>query len=256
MKFEEDTNSPLDKLEFDALFDIYLRPLRSENARRIFKVLVEENDARALTTLDIQSKLKERGIRLSKKEINGWLHSLTAAGLVEKGVERGKPTTLEYHDKYTFDLWRLTDLGAKIAKGLPRILGTRFPFLEGDAEHSLKEISRMDREGKKQTIQSINDLYLLTTILQRLFEDGGEMKRINLMKKIRPAESQLDQLLQSYSNHSQGVNLIARVERRRGLRNKLLNILGLSFKKDLSYALTEEGRKHAKALLSGDDVGH
>ena len=256
MKSDEDNVFLLEKANFDALFNIYLRPLRSKNARRIFEVLFEEKEVGALTTLDIQAKLEKRGIELSKKEINGWLHSLNAAGLAVKGEDRGKPTTLEYDDKYTFDLWRPTDLGVKIARRLPSILGTKLSFLEADAKKSLEGISKMERKMKTRVLRHLDEFYMLARILQKLLEAGGELNTATLRKRVRLADVELDAFLSSYSNPSRGVILISRKERKPSFKTRLLSVLGLSSDTDSAYTLTEEGRRLAKALWSEEAVGH
>ncbi|MCW3991249.1 MAG: hypothetical protein NWE79_00945 [Candidatus Bathyarchaeota archaeon] len=256
MKSDESNPSMMDEAEFETLFEIHLRPLKSGNARRIFKILDEERAVGVLTTLDIQAKLNERGITLSKKEINGWLHSLNDAGLAEKGTERGKPTTIEYDDKYTFDLWRLTDLGEEIAEGVPRILGKKPSFIGAYPEKSLEQISKMDRAERELTLRRLDELYMLERILRELFIAGGELDGVNLMRRLKPAQIELNCLLSRYLNPSRGVNLISRRPRQRGFMMRLMNILGLSSEKDSMYALTEDGERLARALWSGEDLGH
>jgi DNA-binding transcriptional ArsR family regulator len=256
LKSDENNRSLFDETEFDALFDIYLRPLKSGNVRKIFKILVEGGAVGVLTTLDIQARLIERGLRLSKKEINGWLHSLNDAGLVEKGTERGKPTTIEYDDKYTFDLWRLTDLGEEISEGIPRILGKKPSFFVADPEKSLGQISKIDGEGRELTLRRLGELYMLERVLRELFRTGGELDGVSLMRRLKPAQIELNRLLSRYFNPSRGVNLISLRPRQRGFMMRLLNTLGLTSGKDSIYALTEDGERLARALWSVEDFGH
>jgi len=102
----------------DKLFEKYLKGFYSKNARQIFE-LMYESDEKYLTTLDLQYSLKKLGINLNKKELNNWLNYLKDSKLVTKDEKRGKPTTIEYNDKYTFDLWKISDIGIKIGKLLP-----------------------------------------------------------------------------------------------------------------------------------------
>ena len=67
--------------ELDTIFEETLRPLLSDSARQIYITLVKSAETH-LTTLDMQDTLKDRGIKLSKKELNNWLSSLQSAGLV------------------------------------------------------------------------------------------------------------------------------------------------------------------------------
>lgn len=102
----------------DKLFEKYLKGFYSKNARQIFE-LMYESEEKYLTTLDLQYNLKKLGINLNKKELNNWLNYLKDSNLVTKDEKRGKPTTINYNDKYTFDLWKISDIGIKIGKLLP-----------------------------------------------------------------------------------------------------------------------------------------
>lgn len=255
MKSGKDDKNPYSNKWFDALFDIHLKPLKSKYARTIFKVLVEERKVGALTTLDIQTKLDGIGLKLEKKEINGWLRSLLGAELVSRDEERGKPTTIDYSDKYTFDLWRLTDIGAKVAERLPQVLGTKLSFFKGDAAETLQEIANKGRYGRTQILRHVDELYLLARILNRLLEAGGELKKAKLIKKNKPSDNEIDRLLLNYSNQRRPT-LIIKKHRPHGIKITLLRILGFISDKDFVYALTDEGRQLAKVLSLGGDIGH
>ncbi len=256
MKFNESTINPQNEEEFDVLFDTYLRPLKSWNARRIFQVLAEEEATGVLTTLDIQARLDEKVINLSKKEINGWLHSLNDSGLAEKGEKRGKPTTIEYDDKYTFDLWRLTDLGEKISRGIPRILRDRPSLLEQNTEKYLETISKMDGEKRTQTLQRLEELNMLARILKKLRVEGCEVEAIDIMMSLRPTQIELKRILSKYVNPRLEVKLFSLRSRQKGFITRVLKILGLSSENNSEYALTEDGERLANALWPGEDFGH
>lgn len=256
MKSDEDNLSLFDETEFDALFEIYLRPLKSGNVRKIFKIFVEVGAVGALTTLDIQARLIEQGIKLSKKEINGWLHSLNDAGLVEKGRERGKPTTMEYDDKYTFDLWRLTDLGEEISEGIPLIRGEKSSFFMAKPEKTLRQISKMDGEERELTLRRLEELYMFKRVLRELFRTRGELDGFNLMRRLKPTQIELKRLLSRYLNQSRGENLIYLRPRHKGFIMRLLNTLGLTSGKDIIYALTEDGERLARDLWSAEGFGY
>jgi len=105
----------LDIHELDQLFEVDLKPLKNANARILYKLFLDSKRSKHLTTLDIQDKLKSTDLMLRKKEINAWLGSLQIAGLITKENMRGKPTTIDYRGRYTYDLWRLTEKGRDIA---------------------------------------------------------------------------------------------------------------------------------------------
>lgn len=256
MKSVEECELHLDKTDLDTLFDIYLKPLRSKNARKIFKVLSEEKKVGSLTTLDIQTKLDDIGITLSKKEINGWLHSLLTAGLVSKEKERGKPTTIDYDDKYTFDLWKLTYLGTKIAEDLPYVLGTRPNLVEGDVRKLLKELAEMETDRRVRILRNIDELNMLIKMLLKLLETDGELNKSKLIKRLEPSRNELDRLLSKYSNQDRGLTLMLRKPQQHGLKVKLLSFLGLFPSIDDRYVLTEEGRHFAEAFRSVYIIGY
>ena len=107
---KKDAQPPQNRLELEEIFEKTLRPLQSRNARHIYLVL-RDSKTEYLTTYDIQPILEEQGNKLNKVELNNWLSALQEAGLVQKAPERGKPTTVPYTRRYTFDLWKLTQKG-------------------------------------------------------------------------------------------------------------------------------------------------
>ena len=106
----------LDIRALDQLFEVDLKPLKNANARILYKIFLDSNKSKHLTTLDIQDLLRGTDLTLHKKEINAWLSGLKIAGLITKEHERGKPTTIEYVGRYTYDLWSLTEKGRDVAK--------------------------------------------------------------------------------------------------------------------------------------------
>ena len=116
--------------EIDQLFNLYLRPLKNFNARRIYEILYEKTDS-IMTTLDIQRDLNQNGISLDKKEINTRLKNLQKACLIYRHEIRGKPTTFNYQGKYSYDLWEITQKGNQIGKGLESLInGKTFGIME------------------------------------------------------------------------------------------------------------------------------
>jgi len=250
MQSRENEGHLLSKTDFDGLFDIHLRPLKSRNARIIFKNLVEARKVDHLTTLDIQDKIAGLGIRLSKKEINWQLRSLQKAGLVSRDVKRGKPTTLEYEGKYTFDLWRITEQGVRIAEGLSNMLRSTTSIFEDDAVMTLEKLVKADADQKKLTLQRLEDLYILSRLLHTLLEMGGEMNKRELRRRLKLNDKEMASLLANCQI------LIVRRPRQRSLKMRLLSVLGLSSDRRIIYALTDRGRRLAKAIWPDGDFRH
>ncbi len=246
LKSEKENSLCFKKADFDTLFDIYLRPLKSKNARKIFKVLGSEESVESLTTLDIQTKLHEIGIILSKKEINGWLHSLSAAGLALKDESRGKPTTINYDDKYTFDHWRLNELGVIITENLPHLLRTKPVLAYNDTKKILRELSEMELERRARILRNLDELNMVLKMLRYLLEKGCESNESNLIKMLGIPREEVDRLISKYS--SQDLSLIFQKPRERNLISKLLMFLQLSPSTYEKLILTHEGRRLAEAF--------
>jgi len=235
---QKESLEPLDKEVLDALFDGYLKPLRSGNARLIYKVLYDMREREHLTTLDIKMILKKFDLDLNKKEINGWLVSLKEAGLVSKEEERGKPTTIDYDDKYTFDRWKLTYLGAEIGGRLHHLLASK-SGLEGDKVTAEKGLISHDALSKQEQLER---KYLTSKILRTLFESGGEMKLRTLGKTI---SKNLD--LERFVSASSDSPLFVLKRKEPTLKDRFLSLFGLG-PDEVSCSLTEDGWRMAERL--------
>jgi len=185
----------LDQNLFDRLFEKAYKPFRSRNARTLFNIFIVEKEKEYLTTLDIQTHLDGRGIGLSKKEINAWLRSLQEAGLITKEQERGKPTTLAYDDKYTFDKWSLTETGLNVSDDLRELIsGT----LNGEQHlitiridrRPLADSSALSKDDGSQQVNILQDL-----LLAELRRSDGKMQKNDLMKKLIPGNAEIDHAL-------------------------------------------------------------
>jgi len=226
--------------KFEELFEKCLRPLKSKNARIIYKIFVETKGVNFLTTLDLQTKLEGLGIRLSKKEINGWLCSLHDAGLITKEKNRGKPTTLDYDDKYTFDMWMLTPEGDEIAVGIDYLVKRRKISHMFLSESVIDEIASLDQDIRQQKLFGETDIKL--RCLKILWETRKVLTLEEIREKLTPYFV-LKEIISSYL--SQGLI----VENDTGGRFlKLLGFLGLSRKQRASFRLTEKGREFAERL--------
>jgi predicted transcriptional regulator len=152
----------------------------------LYNIFIVEKEKEYLTTLDIQTHLVERGIDLSKKEINAWLRSLQDADLITKEPERGKPTTIAYDDKYTFDKWSLTEKGLTVSEGLMELIS-----------ETLKPDERLFFDS---TVPSEDDVVKQTDILQdwflaKLRRSNGKMQLNDLIKKLVPGDAEIDTAL-------------------------------------------------------------
>ena len=235
------------ELKLDELFETTLRPLKSKNARTMFKIFIDHESLEHLTTLDIQTKLEELDIRLSKKEINGWLRSLQDAGLITKKESRGKPTTIVYDDKYTFDMWCLTSKGEETSDGINSLLRKKTSPSTPLSERSIDDIAQGYREDVQQFQNSIDEKYIKLTVLRNLSMNVEAQSMAELMQSLTPSESSLEKIV--YSCIDQG--LLKRVEKHKtsGLLKLFLRLFGVNVKAP-AYQLTEEGRSLARKLTS------
>jgi predicted transcriptional regulator len=225
--------------ELGILFEVILRPLMSRNARTMYAVFVEEK-VEHLTTLDIQHRLRELNVKLSKKEINAWLKSLQEAGLIDRGKDRGKPTTLDYDDKYTFDMWSLTMFGSEMSSSIVSLLNRG----EASLEPTLPDLEEIpfDLAIRIRFFEELEGLYLKLALLRRLLrEDQGlaiERNKGNSLLLDIDVDKAINELVDK--------NLIQK-ERNppsHGLFSRLKTILGIS-KKGSVIKLTEKGREIA-----------
>lgn len=156
---------PIKKDQMDHIFDKTLRPFWSKSARTIFKVLLD-SDKSHMTTLDIQDKIKKFNLRLSKKEINNWLTSLQDANYVSKEEERGKPTTIKYDGRYTFDLWKITKNGQNIAQNVALFL-TKYPY-ENIIENNSKSKIPSFLELSYSDFETIKTYYIISKVVRHI----------------------------------------------------------------------------------------
>jgi DNA-binding HxlR family transcriptional regulator len=228
--------------KFEELFEKNLRPLKSKNARIIYKIFIETKRVNFLTTLDLQTKLEELGIRLSKKEINGWLRSLHDAGLITKEENRGKPTTLDYDDKYTFDMWSLTPEGDEIAVGIDHLVKRRNISNMFLSKNMIDEIANFDQDIRQQNFSKTREIDIKLRLFRILWETRKALTLGEIREKLTP-DFILKEIISCYLSQ----DLI--VENDTGGRfQKLLSFLGLSRKQRTSFRLTEKGREFAERL--------
>jgi len=230
--------------ELNEIFQETLRPLMSESARQIYITLVKSAETH-LTTLDMQDTLKDREAKLSKKELNNWLSSLQSAGLVQKDSERGKPTMTPYNDKYTYDLWSLTEKGRETAQKLS-IFTQETPTLnklKTIAKTSLPDLENVTEEQMTR----LETLYLNMRILRALRDEVHPSPLKQLYAKSGINQDVLQEFIEHHTK-SDEISLYLLSEKGLGLGDKILRSLGLRRRRELLVSLSSEGKKKAKAL--------
>lgn len=224
--------------DLDVLFEGLLKPLHSKNARRIFSVFYKNRGFEHLTTHDLERMLDEEGLSISKKEINAWLVSLQDAGLIVKMDERGKPVVLAYEDRYTFDLWRLSETGLNVGQKLPILMAKEEPR---DIPH-LAELT-------PKKIHEIEDIYYTSKILLLLHEHGGSLSYSELRKQLAIDREKLAIYSWPDASHSEKPLFEIKIKSPT-LRTKVFKLFGWVQEQDLTFTLTDTGREMAMTILS------
>ena len=229
----------LDQKLFDQLFERVYKPFRSRNARTLFNIFIVEKEKEHLTTLDIQTHLDEIGIDLSKKEINAWLRSLQEADLITKEQERGKPTTLAYDDKYTFDKWSLSEKGLNVSEDLRELISGTIGGEQYNNNLSVSDRAVTDTAAPSQDDGSLQASYLQSLLLSELRRSSGIMQRNELLKKLIPEDAELDYALSALIEQG-----LIDVKKRKGggFLTRVLVTLGLK-PGDREVHLTEKGHR-------------
>ena len=234
----------LDDEDLNELFEIYLRPLRSKNARSIYTIFLDEK--KELTTLDLQKRLGQIGISLSKKEINAWLRTLQSATLISKRDERGKPTTIEYNGRYSFDLWSLTRKGWEMAEVLEVILANGGEQTDSNLDAFLRNMDRGDVGQVNRTLEKIEEIYILLASIRTLWSTGRPLGYGELKRKITPFQTTLGEVILSGSARK---FLEVKAESTSlGIVGKILRYLGISEKGENLIYLTPDGKRLSEKL--------
>jgi len=228
----------------DELFDGPLKPMNSDNARLVYKLFFDARD-KGLTTLDIQHLLKDYDRKYSKKDLHNWLNDLMDAGLITKESERGKPTTVAYNGRYTYDIWRLTPQGYQIGRKIERFLG-KYPNLNERKTIEKTHIPSL-QELKTGDLRELESLYLNSVILLALQKTGekSNLKEIseNTIIQPSPLRSFLETQIKSMSPPLYQMN-----EKPTGIVEKILQKLGLS-SVNFDVSLSPDGKKTSEILL-------
>lgn len=229
----------LDDKQFNELFEIRLRPFKSRNARVLFMILLDAKEVKYLTTLDMQIFLEKYGLQLSKKEINAWLCSLQEAGLIGKGSERGKPTIIEYDDKYTFDRWSLTSEGREIGESIAYLLRT------GEKPTTYVKTGKSSEMNLKKVwinidLSWIEEVYFQFSCLHNLAIYGGTLSKRDLKKEVLDLDFKFEEVLSMcrdsglIDEDDSPVNT--------SLLSRFLTMFGLKTDRDVLLTITQKGR--------------
>ncbi len=224
------------EIDIDVMFEGLLRPLHSKNARKIFDIFYEKREHDYLTTHDLEEILDEKGVKMSKKEINAWLISLQEAGLIAKLEGRGKPVASEYDDRYTFDLWTMTETGLNLCRRLPNLMSQ---------EIIIPKLSTMTQK----MLEEVEDLYFTAKILLTLDEYGGSMNYLELRKKVALDREKLAVYSWPDASHSEQPLFEVKI-RSPSLRGRVFKLFGQVVEQDLTFSLTDTGREMAKTILA------
>jgi predicted ArsR family transcriptional regulator len=216
----------------------------SDSARQIFMTLVKSPETQ-LTTLDMQSALEARGVKLGKKELNNWLSSLQAAGLVQKEPERGKPTTTPYNGRYTYDLWSLTEKGLETMQKLS-IFSHETPTL-----NNVKTIvERRLPSLEEATVEQLNQLEALYTTYRTLKALRSQVRPVTL-GELSATTSINREALKKWLENQEKTSKEPLFELHRkspGIVDRIVESLGFNRGAGLLVSLSFEGRRRASAL--------
>jgi len=241
-------------LTLDDILDVCLRPLHNLSTREVFILfnkLTKEDEL--LTTLDIQRKLEEQGISLSKKEINLSLHYLARAGLIERLPRRGKPTIVEYDGRYSFDLWRMRETGKRIHRGLEDVMRRKGSEPWDLAEERLfNEIEEMPPEQAGATLERLTRLGKITILISCVLKAREEGVSSSSLEKLTgiPRE-EVGSLLDRVSGATPGWPRFVERREKRSAGIRILKALGLAWGRgevETFYSLTERGRRYAERM--------
>ena len=228
----------LDIHTLDHLFKVDLKPLKNANARILYKIFFDSSTSKHLTTLDIQDKLKNTDVMLQKKEINAWLISLQAAGLITKESMRGKPTTIDYRGRYTYDLWGLTEKGRDIAHKIAMLSMGKTSLRGPDIGQSSFDFEQKQGSNYPESIKGADPNII--AILRALVNAKEPITLRELSEQLSPStESLLESITQGNLN---GV-LSFRTEESASITEKLFCFLGMPRKRRYSFMITDFGHE-------------
>ena len=259
----KDKSKPPNREELEEIFEKTLRPLQSRNARHIFLIL-RDSKQEYLTTYDMQPILEEQGNKLTKVELNNWLSALQEVGLVRKTAERGKPTTLPYNKRYTFDLWKLTQKGRETSFQLDIFRGnTPIQVMEKVVEKTIEKIVEKPIE---KIIEKTVEIPKFPELEETSFENLDKIRSLSthllLMKALCGKESMdlwslseqtgltPENIVEFIEYHAKvsSITLYLFDEIPMDLRGKIMRTFGLSPRKNYTISLSSEGMQTSSSL--------
>jgi hypothetical protein len=212
------------KEEVDEVFETYLKPMNSRNARLLFKILYDYR-LNFLTTLDIQNILKNYNLHLNKIELNNWLTTLMISGLIKKSENRGKPTIITYDNKYTYTLWKISSKGIEIGELIPLLIYTV------KSERNIDKYSNFNDYKNKS-------LKLLTShkVIDYLNKNDGEVTFSQLKDNL--SYSNQDLILHfKKENRVNEKELFSFKLEKETLFDRILNFIGVNIRKKMRLVL-------------------
>lgn len=234
----EDIADSLDINALDQLLEVDLKPLKNANARILYKIFLDSKTSKHLTTLDMQDKLKSTDITLHKKEINAWLSGLQSAGLITKEYERGKPTTLAYEGRYTYDLWSLTEKGRDVARKIEILSSKKTSLIPPENivyEADFEETEIISGAGSVEYTDQMTMKFLRAVI-----DSKGVVTLNELRERMSPSPEALMELM------SQGTLnglLKAKAVESTSFREKIFGYLGIHKRRKYLFEVTDKGRQ-------------
>jgi hypothetical protein len=240
MDLTNSTNVPvsLDLKALGRLFEVDLKPLRNANARLLYSLFIDSNEVKYLTTLDIQDKLQVTNLSLHKKEINGWLSGLQMAGLITKEHERGKPTTIDYEGRYTYDLWSLTEKGRSTAKKISILSSEKTSLIRPESyvkDTDFEETGSFRGEDSGEYTNPV-----MISLLRVVIDSKEAVTLDDLREKISPSSESLMELIFFGSLNDL---LKVEIDDSSSIREKIFGFLGISKKRKYLLEVTEKGRQ-------------
>ena len=240
---EKKNNIEPNKDVLNDLFESYLKPFHSKNARIIFSILCDNYENSSITTYDIEKKIMDYNLILNKKEINGWLKTLKESKLIEKKEERGKPAINDYKGRYIFDLYYPTDVGLKIKQRLPMLI-----FDDVDHQRSRSKICLPKlRDISLEFMEQLENLYFNTKILVTLLNSGGYLDYKELRKKLCIENEKLAVYSWHHTEYSDEPLFEIDIKPP-SIKSKVFRLFGMVSDKDLIFKLTETGKKIAENI--------
>ena len=233
----------LDLKALESLFEIDLKPLRNAYARLLYAMFIESTEVEHLTTLDIQNKLQGNNLNLHKKEINSWLSSLQTAGLITKEYERGKPTTINYKGRYTYDLWLLTEKGQDIAKKIMILYSEKTSYNSDENVLNVANLKETDVVNDELLVPHAD--WFMFCLLRTITNSKNLVTLNDLRELISPSPEAIIKLI---SQGSLNGLLTVEIARPSSIMEKIFRYLGISNKQKYLLQVTKKGEH---ILLNG-----